>query len=104
MNLDLVSKDKDQVFLLACPGNIPFSFALHPWFVINRKGQLSRWEILFRQDAKTTHWGHLHKDFTDPFSGLGIFPYFERHFSYTANLLGVVEGPAAEKLIHIIES
>ena len=34
----LLNKDKYQVFLFTCPAIMPFSFAVHPWLVVNNKG------------------------------------------------------------------
>ena len=102
--LELIEKDDSQVFLFSCPGNIPFSLAIHPWFVINRHGSLTRWEILFRQGANQTSWGHLHKNFLPPFAGLGVLPYFETHFSYKATLIGYEDGGVAERLAELLEA
>ena len=99
-----IAKGKPQVFLLCCPGNIPFSFATHPWFVVNRGAALTRWEVLFRQSANQTSWGHLHKNFLPPFTGLGVLPYFENHFAYKATLIGYEENEVAEQMIEIIEN
>jgi|SRR3989344_4507836 len=76
-NLD---KAKHQVFLYRSPGNLPFSFVPHYWFVINRLGTLTRWEVLFRKIKNKSNWGHLHKDFFLPFQGIEIFPYVEKYF------------------------
>ena len=40
----LVKKDKYQVFLMASRCPMPFVFALHTWFVLNKKGEIDRWE------------------------------------------------------------
>ena len=100
----LVVKDKDQVFLFACPGNMPFIFAKHPWFVINRHGLITRWEVLFRKRAGTTSWGHIHKNFLAPWNGLGILPYFERYFPYRSKILGFCEGEVAQRMADQIEN
>lgn len=101
---NLVAKDKIQVFLFTCPGNIPFVFATHPWFVVNRRGSITRWEILFRQRTDRTSWGHLYKDFLGPWDGLGILPYFERYFSWRPRLLGYCEDEVAQQMADRIES
>jgi hypothetical protein len=100
----LVDKKNSQVFLFCCPGNIPLPFAAHLWFVINNKGTLARWEILFRERVNKTSWGHLHKDFLPPFAGLGVLPYFETHFSYHASLIGYEENQIAEEMAKFIEN
>ena len=89
----MVKTDRYQVFLLSCPAAIPVSFASHPWFVVNKKGALSRWEVLLmpRQDW-TMRWGHLHKDFFSPFEGVEMFFFTDRYKWKNVRLLGVVEG------------
>ena len=78
---------------------------MHPWFVVNDRGSLSRWEILFRSNAgNKTSWGHLHKDFLPPFKGLGVLPYFENYFAYEGVLLGYNEGEAAMRMGKFIEN
>jgi hypothetical protein len=72
----IINNDSYQVFLLTCPANLPFIFAKHSWFVINKKGVLSRWEVLFEKNMCELSWQHLHKDFLKPFDGIGYFPYF----------------------------
>ena len=41
----LIDKNKYQVFVFYCPAYFPFNFFKHPWFVINKKGEISRYEI-----------------------------------------------------------
>src|SRR3989344_3811889 len=101
---NLIATREIQVFLLTCPGNIPFLFAKHPWFVVNRRGTITRWEVLFRRGASAESWGHLHKDFLSPWNGLGVLPYFERHFSYQSKLLGYCAGEVAQQMADCIES
>lgn len=38
----LIDKEKYQVFVMGSPSNIPLNFALHPWFVLNKQGSISR--------------------------------------------------------------
>jgi hypothetical protein len=88
---ELLKTDKYQVFLFTCPGNLPFSFASHPWFIINKKGVVSRWEILFRKTKHKTSWGHLHMNFFPLIRGIEIIPPFQRYL-WQAKLRGFVEG------------
>jgi len=87
----LIHKDKYQVFLFCCPATIPFSFAIHPWFVINKKGNISRWEILYRKKQNDTSWDYLHKNYLEPFSGIPALPYSQL-FPWDAKFLGFIEG------------
>src|SRR4051812_22710713 len=88
---DLVDPAKYQIFLLRCPCNLPVSFARHHWFVVNKKGALSRWELLFRKDVHGQSWDYLHKDAFSPFSGIEVLPYQEK-WCWKAHLLETIEG------------
>ncbi len=99
----LIKKDTCQVFLFASPTNLPFSFAMHPWFVINNKGMLERWEVLFRKKCKCqTHWGHLHKDFLPLFSGIEVIPFY-RGLLWPGKLLSSIEGESARQCSDFIK-
>lgn len=100
----LVDPTKVQVFVFTCPANIPTNIGAHPWFVINRHGALSRWEVLFQKKSRSAqHWGHIFKDAFPPFSGINIFPFFYAP-RWNATLLEVVEGETAELLAQRIEN
>ena len=103
----LVRKDKYQVFLMASPASIPLNFARHPWFVINKKGVISRWEVSWRpgQYKAKTVWGHLSLNVLPPFQGLRIF-YFSSKYFWKASLLKLIEGDegsVAEQMAEFIE-
>lgn len=68
-------KAKYRVSLYRCPANLPFFFAIHPWFVVEIGNTVTRWEVGFRSYASATNWNHLYKDLLPPFKGIGIFPY-----------------------------
>lgn len=89
----LLKNDKYQVFLFACPATLPYAFARHPWFVVNQKGNISRWEIFWRpQYGHLLRWGHLHKDFFPPLQGIEMFFLSQKHFWGSGTLRGYVEG------------
>lgn len=98
----LVDKEKYQVFFFECPAFIPVNFATHPWFVLNKKGELSRWEVLMEKNFCPTSWEHLHLNVAKPYQGVGIFPYFVK-IRWRSTFRGVVEGKVAEKMITYIE-
>ncbi len=100
-----VKQDSYQVFLFVCPANIPFSFAIHPWFVVNKQGVLSRWEVLYRKNVKMPEWGHIHKDVLPAFSGIEMFPFSQNYF-WKGTLKLIVEDSAgvASNLIQCIEN
>ncbi|MBP9715302.1 MAG: DUF3750 domain-containing protein [Candidatus Pacebacteria bacterium] len=89
---DLINKDKYQVFLFRCKAHFPLNFADHLWFVINIKGEVSRWEVLYSNDYRAeTHWGHLYKNFHRPFQGINIFNFFKKP-TWKSELLHKIEG------------
>lgn len=98
----LVDPNQTQVFVCTSPSNMPISFGAHSWFVINRKGKLSRWEVLFRRIKGETHWGHLAKNHFRPFAGIEVFPY-TKAMLWSAKCHGVVSGTAAQQLADVIE-
>ncbi len=105
---NLLKKDKYQVFLFSCPATLPFSFGCHPWFVTNRRGVISRWEIFWRpQPDWQLRWGHLHKNFYSPTQGISKFFFSEKYFWATSSLLGLIEGDEnsiAHEMLEFIEN
>jgi len=102
----LIKKDRYQVFVFTCPGSFPFIFARHPWFVVNKRGTISRWEVLFRKNLNNTSWGHLHKNFLPLFLGIEIVPFINV-FHHKAKLLNIIEGDensTARKIADFIEN
>jgi hypothetical protein len=97
--VDLVDKDEYQVFVLCCPAYFPFNFFRHPWFVINKKGEISRWEV--QHFLNKENKSYLYKNFRKPFEGIEMTFFIKR--KYKANLLGSLDGPIAEKVIKCIE-
>ena len=98
-----LNNEKYQVFLLVCPGSIPFSFASHSWFVVNKQGTISRWEVSFRKIHRKTSWGHLNMDFYPPFQGIEIIPFSSKYF-WKSKLLGQIEGGVAKRMMEFIEN
>ena len=98
---NIIKKDKYQVFIFACPAFIPFNFARHPWFVINKKGEIHRYEI---GDIKINN-SYLHVDVFPPFRGIEYTRLIKNHF-WKAKTLGLIEGDEnsiAERIIKFIE-
>jgi hypothetical protein len=88
---NLIKKDKYQVFLCVCPANLPFSFATHPWFVINRKGTISRWGVSFSRRERDLSYGHLNKNLFPHFQGIEVFPFSQRYF-WKGSVMRSIEG------------
>jgi len=87
----LIKNDQYQVFLFSSLATIPFCFVRHPWFVVNRKGVLSRWEIFWEPRRSQTSWGHLHKDFYPPEQGIEMFFVSSKYF-WPGRLDSFIEG------------
>jgi Protein of unknown function (DUF3750) len=102
----LLKNDKYQVFLFVCPANIPVNFALHPWFVLNQQGVVSRWEVLFGKNKNNPKLGHLHIDHSPLFQGIDMLPFSHKYF-WSAELIGYAEGDSqslAKRMVELIEN
>ena len=103
----LIKPDKYQVFLMKSRASIPIMFAYHPWFLINKKGVISRWEVVWKPSEYSTRtsWGHLGKIFMSPFIGLRIL-LFTHKFLWNSTLVKMLEGDelsTASRMIEAIE-
>ncbi len=101
-----INKNLYQVFVFSCHASMPVSFASHSWLVINKKGAVSRWEVLFIKSGSKTSWGHLHLNFHSPFQGLEIF-YFYPRLVWKSYLIGFIEGnenSTAHQIANFIEN
>lgn len=81
---------------------MPLQFAVHPWFVVERNGVETRWEVLHVKNKSKESWGYLHKNVLPPRSGMKIFPFLE--VRWPAQLVGEVSGAVAQEIAHILES
>jgi hypothetical protein len=98
----LLDKSKYQVFIFASSANFPFSFGLHLWFVLNRQGEISRWEVLYYKDDSPNSWGHLYKNMHRPIEGLTFFPFILQP-RWSSHLVSIIESESAHKVIECIE-
>lgn len=87
------TKEAYQVFLMSSPASLPLSFARHPWFVVNKKGELSRWGLHWNPHVYPVKdaWGHLATDALLPFQGLRIF-YIKGSPYWGSTVHKVIEG------------
>lgn len=103
----LIKKDKYQVFLFSCNVSIPGTIGVHYWFVLNKKGKIRRWEVLFRKSFPgEKKWDHLFLNSLPPTSGTEILLYLDR-FRWKSNFEKKIEGDKnslAKKMIDFIES
>mgnify|MGYP001810013488 CR=1 FL=1 len=96
----IIDKEKFQVFIMCCPAYFPFSFFRHPWFVVNKKGEISRWEIIHIKNKENN--SYLYKNFQEPFKGVQVSFFIKKYWK--AKPLGQVGGPIADKVIQCIEN
>jgi hypothetical protein len=100
-----VDNSKYQVFIYGSRTHLPLFFAWHSWVVINKKGSVARWEVLYKKN-KERSLGYLHIDDEPPFLGLSIFPLLRKFFR-KAKLLGFIEGDSgslAESVVSFVEN
>ena len=99
---NLINKDKYQVFIIRTSASLPFIFSVHPYFVINKKGEISRYEIrhYFSKDGT-----YLHIDAQPPFQGLPLIWPIQKFFQ-GVKLISMIEGDEnsrAKELLDIVE-
>ncbi len=87
-----VKPDRYQVFLFTSPVGLPLSIASHPWFVVNRKGDLSRWDINRTPKFTEPSWGHLYKDVLPLTQGIWICWWLFPNWYWKGKLRAVIEG------------
>lgn len=102
---NLINKDKYQVFIYYCPAYFPFSFYRHPWFVVNKKGEINRFEIAHFKNKTDKDSKYFFKNLFPLYQGLNLS--FFINYYWKAKLLGYIEGEegsVAEKTILFIEN
>ena len=55
---ELIDSNKYQVFIYGSKAHLPFIFACHSWVVLNKKGSISRWEVVFRKNKSNDKSGN----------------------------------------------
>lgn len=77
MNSEKIARKLDsgayQVFLLSCHAVFPLSFARHPWFVVNRMGDVSRWEVHWDLGKSPIGCVNMHVNRYPPFQPIEKF-------------------------------
>ncbi|MBI5139380.1 DUF3750 domain-containing protein [Candidatus Nomurabacteria bacterium] len=101
----LIDKNKYQIFVMICPTSLPILFAKHTWFVINKKGVFSKWEVKFNKNENPSY-GYLHLNEGRPFQGISKIYPIKKHFFWKGKMLGVIDGDEnsiAKKISEFIE-
>ena len=97
----LIDNKKYQVFILSSRASFPLSFAIHPWIVVNKKGEISRFEIRHYSNADKSY-GYLYINAQPPFEGLpAVYPI--NRFFQKVKLLGHIEGDENSKAKSLVE-
>ena len=93
----LVNKEKYQVFLFSSNMPFPISFAVHTWFVINRKGKIFRFDFGHMGGSPDKKWGLVIRNTYPPTTGvisiMGMKVKATEHSKRNpSKLLEVIEG------------
>ncbi len=96
---DLIDKNKYQVFIMFCPAYIPFNFFRHPWVVLNKKGEVSRYEIRHLKNKENQTYLYINNQ--PLFEGINKTLFVNN--KWKARLLGLIEGEQALNAINFIE-
>lgn len=94
----LIDKEKYQFFIFYCPAYFPFNFFRHPWIVLNKKGEVSRWEIRHIKNKDNTY---IYINNQPPFEGINKTLCVKS--KWNVKMLGFVEGEVASNAIDFIE-
>ena len=96
----LIDRNKYQVFVLM--SHAALFLSKHPWVVINKKGEIHRYEIRHYLNGNKTH---LHVDAQPPFQGMPLIWPIQKFF-LNPKLLKMIEGDEnsrAKELVDFIE-
>ncbi len=85
---------------MSCPVSIPLFLAEHTWFVVNKKGTITRWEV-FHFIGKGEEI-YIRKDFFPPFSGLRVINFIKKYL-WKGRMLSMIEDELAERVIEVLE-
>ncbi len=98
----LINKEKYQVFVFSCKAYFPFLFAGHPWVVINKRGIVSRYEVLHFIDSDKTETNYIYINKFEPFIAIND-KLFKEVVHDKINLLGYIEGEEGSLAKEVIE-
>lgn len=97
---DLIKKDEYQVFVFSCPAYIPFNYFRHSWFILNKKGEILRYEVRHNLNKINSSYMYINNQY--------FFEGTEKSFftnkKWDATLLGSIEGEVAMKIINNVEN
>ena len=99
----IVKKNTYQLLIFTSRASLPAIGISHTWLVTNKKGKMSRWELLFRKEKNTRRWGHLYLNHFRATVGVEIIPFYG-HYFWKSKLLAKIEWKSAEQLIKTIEN
>lgn len=100
---NLIKKEKYQVFVLSCPIYFPFGLARYGWFVVNKKGIVSRYEVRHDNAKSDSKYFKINTEF--PFKGIEL-TFFIKNIFRKGKLEGSIEGydnSVAQKAVEFLE-
>jgi hypothetical protein len=97
---NLIDKNEYQVFICTCPAYFPFSFFKHPWFVLNKKGEISRWEV--RDNLNKITKKYIFKNYQKPFEGIPMSFFVKK--CWGSKIFYKIDSSIAEEIIKYIEN
>ncbi|HEV7449035.1 MAG TPA: DUF3750 domain-containing protein [Candidatus Paceibacterota bacterium] len=86
---------------------MPLSFARHPWFVVNKKGAVSRFEVSATTDmgGQESPSGHLCVNALPLWEGLPVLRSLGYgRWTWSSRLVGIVEGDESSLAARMIEA
>ena len=103
--IKLIDHNKDQIFISSSPVALPFSFAVHTYFITNNKGEVHRWEVYDEKEKCETSWGYVHQNLLDPTEGNKKLPGILES-SFKSGLVNMLEenGPIVPDMIDFIKT
>lgn len=99
--MELVEKDKFQVFLLVTKVFKPYQFAVHSWIMTSNKGKLKRWDVFDVKNGKGKRWGYVYLN-GKKFSAGGNIYEDKEYPKYDSKIIRIIEGEEnslAQKII-----
>lgn len=95
----------NRVELYLCRAHFPFSFALHPWFVVYKEGaDPTRYEVLLYRNRES-NFGFVHKRNTGLTESLTILKLSPtRKIKSKSRLWHTYTGQEADRLTEVLES
>lgn len=97
----LINREKNQVFLFNSKCSFPLWFVRHHYFLVSKKGKLTRYEISYDK-SKNKGQGHLMINEKEPLQGNPLIKNGKKP-AWSVQVIDSADGKVAEKLIKVLE-